>query len=442
MIPLAYIVRDMDTPIPNIVYPTSHDQLVECAILQGAEYNTNNGIVYDLLQSLTLNGPAWPWINGFQRTRDGRRAWKSLVAYYEGDSIKTRSKQECYDSIAKATYQGTKRNFDFSTYVAIHQQAHQDLIRLGEPIPENKKVRDFLHGIIDPQCATIKLSVLANPTFMNNFPQAVNYMASTIDLTTKNTAAASREISEVQRTDGGGGRARGRGGRQNTRGGYGRGGRGGRGYSRGGGRGRGRGRGRDNTGPGRGNSSEQSIARGYSHEEWQNLSTAERSRIYRERDRLETARTIAAVIREQQHDTAIHDDISTITTTVNNSGNGNNSSTGTPAANQQCAVAQVSRDNVSQAMSRRRIGAYHTVLHKTRGSRKHSSISSIYNKQNHEIQPSYCRAELDSHADTCGVNNTAYVLEYTGKVAEVAGFSKALQTRQDVPIVKAALAYD
>ncbi len=66
LIPLAYIVRDMDTPIPNIVYQTSHDQLVECAILQGAEYNTNNGIVYDLLQSLTLNGPAWPWINGFQ----------------------------------------------------------------------------------------------------------------------------------------------------------------------------------------------------------------------------------------------------------------------------------------------------------------------------------------------------------------------------------------
>jgi hypothetical protein len=55
---------------------------------------------------------------------------------------------------------------------------------------------------------------------------------------------------------------------------------------------------------------------------------------------------------------------------------------------------------------------------------------------------SHCHAELDSHADTCGINNTAYVLEYTGKVAEVAGFSKALQTMQDIPIVKAALAYD
>jgi hypothetical protein len=104
--------------------------------------------------------------------------------------MRTRSKKECYKSIAKATYQGTKKNFDFSAYVAIHQQAHQDLIRLGEPIPENKKVHDFLHGITDPQCSNIKLSVLANPIFINDFPQAVNYMASAIDLMTKNTSNA------------------------------------------------------------------------------------------------------------------------------------------------------------------------------------------------------------------------------------------------------------
>jgi len=146
-IPLAYNVREFDQPNYAKVYTTVHDQLVECAILHGPEYHINNGLVYDLLQSLTVNGPAWAWINAFQRTRDGRNAWKSLIGYYEGDSAKTRSKQECYDSIAKANYQGPRRNFDFSTYVAIHQMAHQDLIRLNESIPENKKVRDFFNGI-------------------------------------------------------------------------------------------------------------------------------------------------------------------------------------------------------------------------------------------------------------------------------------------------------
>jgi hypothetical protein len=61
-VPLAYIVRERDIPERDAVYKTVHDQLMNKAILYGAEYNRNNGIVFDLLQSLTLNGPAWSWI--------------------------------------------------------------------------------------------------------------------------------------------------------------------------------------------------------------------------------------------------------------------------------------------------------------------------------------------------------------------------------------------
>ena len=186
---MSYIIRENDVPQVNIAYATVHEQLVNCAILQGVEYNTNNGIIYDLLQSLTLNGPAWIWINSFQRARDGRNAWKPPINFYEGKSAKMQNKQECYDAIAKATYQGSKRNFDFNSYVSIHQQAHQDLIRLGEPIPENKKVRDILNGITNPHCSNIKLTVLANATYMNDFPQTINYIASAIDLITKNNSS-------------------------------------------------------------------------------------------------------------------------------------------------------------------------------------------------------------------------------------------------------------
>jgi hypothetical protein len=99
-VPLAYIVREYDYPLPGMTYQTVHDELVASAILHGPEYNTNNGIVYNLLQSLTLNGPAWAWISTYEHVRDGRNAWKALINYYKGDSMKTRSKQECYDAIA------------------------------------------------------------------------------------------------------------------------------------------------------------------------------------------------------------------------------------------------------------------------------------------------------------------------------------------------------
>jgi hypothetical protein len=54
-------------------------------------------------------------------------------------------------------------------FVMIHQQEHQDLTRMGELVPENKKVCDFINGIMDPQCSNIKLSILSNPIYMKNF---------------------------------------------------------------------------------------------------------------------------------------------------------------------------------------------------------------------------------------------------------------------------------
>jgi hypothetical protein len=205
-IPLLYIVRRNDVPQIQLTYLTVHEQLVNCAILTGSEYNTNNGVVFDLLQSLTLNGPAWTWINAFQITRDCCNAWKSLLNFYEGDSTKTKKKQECYDAIIWANYQGPKHNFDFNTYESIHH-----LIRLGEPIPENKKVRDFLNGITDPQCANIKLTVLSNQVYMSDFMQTVNYIATAIDLVAKNSGTSARQIANLQT-------GRGRGRNQNTRG--------------------------------------------------------------------------------------------------------------------------------------------------------------------------------------------------------------------------------
>jgi hypothetical protein len=43
-IPLAYIIREHDRPVPGLVYATSHDHLVDSAIHNGPEFNTNNGV--------------------------------------------------------------------------------------------------------------------------------------------------------------------------------------------------------------------------------------------------------------------------------------------------------------------------------------------------------------------------------------------------------------
>ena len=100
-------------------------------------------------------------------------------------------------------------------------------------------------------------------------------------------------------------------------------------------------------------------------------------------------------------------------------------------------------DNISDAMTRRRtVGAFYTnfttVCHPNVDC--HFNMSALSQMPN--ISLSSCRAEFDSHADTCGVNDTARVLSYTGKVVQVSAYSPTVMKLENIPIVSAALAYD
>jgi hypothetical protein len=85
--------------------------------------------------------------------------------------------------IRNATYQGERRNWTFESYYHAHQEAHYDLELYGEVVTENKKVTDFLRGILDPTCNVSKGIVVATPEYLNNFTKAALYIASTLNNT-------------------------------------------------------------------------------------------------------------------------------------------------------------------------------------------------------------------------------------------------------------------
>jgi hypothetical protein len=409
--PLAYILRDHTIPTPDMTFSNDVDEKIGRTMLAGPQYAADNATVYDLLKSLAGNGPLLPFIRPHEPTRDGRAAWKALKAYYEGDSMNSRMKNAAYNSLLKANYQGPRRNFEFSTYVTIHQKAHEELARFGEPVPEMKKVRDFLDGITDPRCEAIKLTVMASPIYKTNFNEMVNYVTGAIDVLGKNKTSSTRQIAEISTNDTNrGGRSGGRGYRGGVRGGYRR-GRGGRG---GGGRHR-------------------NIARSYSPQEWQALSPEERARVFQARERNRgggggsgrshqggrNPRNLSSLV-SQEPEEPPNDDISAITS---------------PTAANQMTAAGRTVDTIADRMTRRqRINAIISSIRRIKSSqyRMISSVESL----------SSCRAELDSHADTCAVNETALILEYTDRVVDVGPFSNDYQPLEEIPIVKAALAYD
>lgn len=69
-------------------------------------------------------------------------------------------------------------------------------------------------------------------------------------------------------------------------------------------------------------------------------------------------------------------------------------------------------------------------------------ISSIASTTTGKLQSSTCRAELDSHADTCCFGRNALVVSKSHRVVRVKPFIATLGSMDQVPIVTVAVAYD
>jgi hypothetical protein len=66
-IPLSYVIREQETPDPRAQNDSEHQRLVAIAPLQGFDFNTDNGQVFDHLKSRTLEGPAWTWMRQYNK---------------------------------------------------------------------------------------------------------------------------------------------------------------------------------------------------------------------------------------------------------------------------------------------------------------------------------------------------------------------------------------
>ena len=94
-------------------------------------------------------------------------------------SIKTR-KNDAYASIASSTYRGIRKQFAFAQYVAIHQSAHNEHDDCNEPIPETKKVSDFLAGISDSSLEAGITCVLSEDRYQESFEVTQQFLGTLV----------------------------------------------------------------------------------------------------------------------------------------------------------------------------------------------------------------------------------------------------------------------
>ena len=165
--------------------------------------------MFSLLKPLFVNGAAWPFAKAFNRAKDGRGAYLAVKRQAEGAAALQTRKAKAYAQIATARYTGRGR-FNFDQYVTRHQRAHNDLLDLGEPVAETKKVTDFLKGISDSRLETGKSIVDGDTTKLADFEACQQYFKTLVESRKNRTAGeGDRNVSAV----GGGGDRNGGGGR-------------------------------------------------------------------------------------------------------------------------------------------------------------------------------------------------------------------------------------
>jgi hypothetical protein len=159
-IPLNYVLRTIETPVPGTQYETEQEMLIATAPLTGNQFDLDNERVYGVIKQLILEGPAWSYItNIIDRAKNGRAAWLALRAHYEGESFMNKQKEDTYKAIENAHYKGERATFTFEHFTGILTKGYNDLQQYGEPVLEAKKVRDLLSKISDPKLESAKQAI-------------------------------------------------------------------------------------------------------------------------------------------------------------------------------------------------------------------------------------------------------------------------------------------
>ena len=86
--PLTYIIRGNDEVAPDDLarddWDSVDDDLVATSVLEGDTFSRDNKRVFDILKPFVMEGQGWPFVQAFNKKRDGRAAFKALKSQAEG----------------------------------------------------------------------------------------------------------------------------------------------------------------------------------------------------------------------------------------------------------------------------------------------------------------------------------------------------------------------
>jgi hypothetical protein len=143
MIPLAYVVRAVVVPpaptalTTNLPYSVEHGSVEGEMIARASHthplFRDDNSRVYYLLEEATRGTTYAPSIKPFQRAKDGRGTWNSLITQYAGDN-KWQSELTKQDELLHNRQWKGQSNFSLEKVIAQHCNANVSMRQSAEHV--------------------------------------------------------------------------------------------------------------------------------------------------------------------------------------------------------------------------------------------------------------------------------------------------------------------
>ena len=142
-VPLSYLLRD-DNRRPVLTVASDRDtKIFWHAPLTGTAFIHDNKRTWTYLAARCNDTSAWSHIKMFQRTKDGRRAWLALSAFYGGTAENARKIVVARAALETLTW-SNESSFKFNDYATQLVGHFETLDRGGQPKTDEEKVIKLL----------------------------------------------------------------------------------------------------------------------------------------------------------------------------------------------------------------------------------------------------------------------------------------------------------
>jgi hypothetical protein len=209
--PFTYLTRDETPAVPIQTAAQREAELLLFSAMSvdedlsgsslhnGASFDRDNHKLFDIIKGLTIEGTCWTFIERYKISRNGRAAFLQLQKQASGPGAVTLKRNKAYHMISTAHFNG-RGNFTLERYISIHQDGHNRLSSTGEPVPETKKVTDFLNGIQHEDLKYAKAAIQADPNLHGTFDEAQRYVTQAYTSTDLAKKANGRRIASLEQS--------------------------------------------------------------------------------------------------------------------------------------------------------------------------------------------------------------------------------------------------